>query len=332
MVFFLYGDDVLSLSRKSQDILDRFREKNKNNFVSFVLQKNKDKALEDLENDTIENFKAFLKQQSLFQVKKIAVISGFNVFNLKEKQSIFDFLLLENLFKETEVFIIIKYSGLINKKDNSIVEKIIKESNSQKFELSSDTRSLAKKILSFFAKNNLELDISALNCASQLFKNRPEFLFSELNRIIPYFIFKNINNIEWSDLKSVVNITIETDLYKFLDALMLKDKKNIFSSLDQIMKNDEFERFIYNIRILAERLILVKSMQIEGLEYKAILKTLKLHPYYFKKLVDFSRNFNLSSFKKIYKDLFLIELGRERGQLRNKKLALSFFVFDQIFI
>ncbi len=334
MVLFLYGDDIGEIQYKYRAILNQFQEKNKNQYTIKVFSRlltitEGEQDIADVKKDTTSELLDFLKGVAIFDFKKLAVVNDFQEFTAVEQKQIYDFLSQTGFFQNKREFLLIRYNGLIKEGHKKIISEFLRHSTSQKFELPKSYTSIMNKIDTVFSRFGLKIETLALSFLAAQYKNRPEFIYKELERIIPYFINKKIRFISRSELEKLLFIDRSGDIFTFLNALLTHDYKTLFSILDHLVVEDEVEIFIYQLRLATERLILIKSMP--QIKSTIICQKLKLKPYYFQKLLSASRRLLIKQLKKIYQRCLKFDLAKEQGIFRNKKLAFSLFIFEELF-
>lgn len=328
MVLFLYGDDINEIQYKYRQILNRFQEKNKDHYTLQVFSKpllSPDQEQPDVTSELLD----FLKSSTIFNFKKIAIISNFEQLSSKDHKKIYNFLNSSGFFKNKQEFLLIRYNGSIKTEHKQGIANFLKQSIWQKFELPSDYKSISRKIIKLFSRAGLKLEVPALSFLTIYFKNSVELISKELERIIPFFIYRRITLVTRQQLEKLVFEHQHGDVFSFLEALLKHDYKTIFQMLDYLVKEDEIELFIYQLRSAVERIILIKS--ISKTNASVICRKLKLHPYYYKKLLTIFKNHSLKQLKKIYQHCWQYSLQKEQGQFRNQKLSFSLFVFDELF-
>lgn len=328
MVLFLYGNDIGEIQYKYREILNRFQERNKGEYTLQLFNK-LPVAGEEEQVDIVGKLLDFLKSVPIFNFKKIAIITNFEQLTLGDYKRLYEFLSQTDFFQNKLEFLVIRYNGLIKVRHKKTLSEFLKHSIWQKFELPKDYKSIASKITTGFSRYGLKLEAPALSFLALHFKNTVELISKELERIIPYFIIKKVALVKREDLEKLFFRRQQGDVFSFLNSLLSRDHKTLFSTLDHLIKEDEVEIFIHHLRVAIERLILIKSMSKTSLH--DICQKLKLHPYYYRKLLMISKKYSEKQLKKIYQHCLEYNLQKERGVYRNKKLGFSLFVLDELF-
>jgi len=131
------------------------------------------------------------------------------------------------------------------------------------------------------------------------------------------------------DLESMIVFSAEADIFKTIDAIAVKNKKQALKALAIHFKNLEPElKILAMLEYQFRSLIKVKSLAEEKKDYYKIQRETKIHPYSFRKIYSSVNNFSINELKNIYEKLFDLDLGFKTGRIKNKKIALEMFVVE----
>ena len=140
-------------------------------------------------------------------------------------------------------------------------------------------------------------------------------LWQLANEIQKLVNFKNKGNIEEKDIDLLVKPNIETNIFKTIDAVALKNKKQALSFLHEHL--DSGENPVYILAMITyqfRNLLIIKELMEKKQPYYAILKITKLNPFVVKKSYQQAARFSFGELKKIYQKIFQIDLAVKTGK------------------
>ncbi len=266
----------------------------------------------DLEDD--------FKQSSMFQEKKLAIIDDiFTKPDFKEK-----FLAKKEEFLKSDSIILIYQQGEINKKDSLF--KFFKEnSESQEFELLSGQK-LKNWLKKEFEKYKTETEPGVLEALVEYVGSDLWRQSLEIKKLISY---KNKGLVKKEDVKLLVRSKIETDIFKTIDAVADKNKKQALNLLHKHLEKGDSPLYLLAMINYQFRNLLVVKDFIEKKRHQftnytrmtrinVLSKELKMHPFVIRKTFWQARKFTLEELKKIYRKIFQVDLDIKTGKIEPK--------------
>jgi len=134
--------------------------------------------------------------------------------------------------------------------------------------------------------------------------------------------------IEKKDVLALVKPKIETDIFKTIDAIAAKNKKEAFLLVKKhLEKGDSPSYILAMINFQFRNLLIVKDLIEKGKSLDAILKEVNLHPFVVKKSYTFSKKFEFDELKKIYQKIFQADLNIKTGKMDSKS-ALEMLLIE----
>jgi DNA polymerase-3 subunit delta len=320
MIVFLYGKDNFRSYQKLREIIEKYQEKFPES-LSF-------RTFNAAKLDFIE-FKVTTQVSALFLEKKLIVLRA--AFSLKAElqKKLIEFFKEKHLDKDENNIIIFWEQGEADKR-TSLFKYLEKHSRSQSFGLLNkhQTEIWIKKIIDNQFPD-LKIHSSAITFISENLGSNLWRIYNELIKINDYFKGNKKALITKGDVLELVNFPIEADIFKTIDALALKQKKQALMALAGHFKNLEPElkilaMFEYQFR----GLIRTRSLIEEGKDYQFIQQETKIHPYAFRKMYGLAKNFSMKELEKIYDKLFDLDIGFKTGYIQNKQIALEMFIVE----
>jgi DNA polymerase-3 subunit delta len=269
--------------------------------------------------DDFSDLEDNIKQRSMFKEKKLVIINDlFSNSEFKER-----FFQKKKDFLESEDIILI-YQEKDFIKSDSLYKFLKKNIKSQEFQLltSQKLRNWTKKELE---KHKTEIEPKALDVLV-------EYVGSDLwkmnNEILKLVNYKNKKIINKEDIEFLIRSKIETDIFKTIDALAGKNKKQALDLLHKhLEKGDSPLYLISMINYQFRNLLIIKDLIEKSKPYDVILKTSGLHPFVVKKSYYQSQKFSFQELKKIYQKIFEIDFNIKTGRI-DAETGLDFLVAE----
>lgn len=309
MIIFLYGEDTYRLKRKLNEIINEYKQKKKGlNFKVF-----------DAKTSDFGDFFLELRQNSIFSEKKFLIIK--NIFNNK--------FFKEKLEKNAKILldrdnvIIFCQEGKILKNDPFFCY-LSKNAKVQEFGLLLENKIEAwmKKEFSSFG---LSISRAAAGKLILYVGNDLWQLSNEIQKLVDHNVKKEIAP---QDIDLLVKPKIETDIFKTIDALAQKNKKQALKLIhDHLEKGDSHFYLLSMINYQFRNLLIVKAFNEKNLFGQDMTKHLELHPYVLRKTLQLSRGFTLKELKKIYRKIFQIDFEIKKGKL-DPLIALDLLIAE----
>ncbi len=314
MIIFLYGQDTYRSRQKLNEIIGQYKKIHKTGLNLKYY---------DFQKDSFENFRDQIQQTSMFKEKKLAILK--NVFSNQDFK--------EKFLKNSKNFLKLKTRAAVKgeKKDlssssdtilfyeeNKISEKdkffnfLKTKAKTQNFELLTGEK-LKNWLRPEFFKLKTEINPEALNKLIEFAGNDLWSLTNEIKKLVS---FKSGKKIEIKDIELLVKPKIETDIFKTIDALALKNKKIALEFIHKHLEKGDSPLYLLSmINFQFRNLLIVKDLTEKNLSPFAISRIAGLHPYVVKKTYFQAQKFTFEELKKIYQKIFEVDLAIKTGKL-----------------
>lgn len=308
MIIFLYGADSYRSKQKLNEIISHYKAAKKSGLSLLYV---------DAGNMEFKDLYGRLKISSMFEETKLAIVK--NVFSQKKFQE--DFLEeLPALEKLKDVVVLYEDSEVDQRL--KLFKTLVKNCKYQEFS-ALDAKQLkvwaAKELQKYRCAINADALDALVNCTGQdLWR-----LSNEVKKLADY---KKGELVKKADVELLVRPGIENDIFKTIDALAQKNKKQ---ALDLMHKHiDSGEAPLYLLSMIAwqfRNLLVVKELAEKGLMYASIVKKSGLHPFVVKKNYYICNQFSFQELKNIYRVIFKIDTDIKTGKIE-AETALDLFV------
>ncbi len=134
------------------------------------------------------------------------------------------------------------------------------------------------------------------------------------------------NKLLISDINKFVVKTVDESIWKFLDYLSDKNRKEALKIAENLIR--EKQDFSIVIAMIARQLrilTLVKFLSYYGKSQAEITRTLKLHPFVTRRVLDYSKKYTISSLRTLYQKLVNTDFVVKTGKF-DEKLAIDLFI------
>lgn len=314
MIIFLYGEDSYRSKQKLNEIVGHYKKVRKSglNLVYF-----------DANQRGFADFYDNFKISPMFAEKKLVVLK--NVFSNKKFQ---EDLLGE--IKNLELFkdVIVIYEGDKVDQKTKIFKALKEKCKSQKFQLL-DNGKLKDWARAEFKKyppaGGQKINLDALQ---MLLRRTGNDLWRTSGEIKKLADFKNSSVIKREDIELMIKPKIEADIFKTIDALAAKNKKQALELMQRHLEAGENP--LYLISMIAyqfRNLLAVKELAEKRLMYASIVQKSGLHPFVVKKSYFACSQFSFGELKNAYKKIFQIDLDIKTGKIE-PEIAISLLVFQ----
>jgi len=313
MIIFLYGQDTYRLHQKFDDIVKEHKKIHKSGLSLRVFDFSKDN-FDDFENE----FHSF----SMFDEKKLLVLK--NLFSNKD--------LKETFFKKNKNFInseniILIYEENSPSKGEKLFTFLKKNSKFQEFQPLEGIR-LKNWIKEEFKKGGAEVEDRV---SEKIISFADNDLWQISNEIKKLVAFKGDRKIKTEDVEILLKPKIETDIFKTIDAIAAKNKKEAFLLVHKHLEKGDGPLYLFSmINFQFRNLLMVKSEYIKKrypLKIADLSKKLKIHPFVIRKTTWQIRKFSLEELKKIYQKIFQVDLQVKTGKI-NPQTALDLLIAE----
>lgn len=301
MIIFLYGQDSYRSRQKLQEIISHYKKSGKSG-LNLV-------QVDASQTDFLDFFNNF-KVSPMFSEKKLIILK--NLFSGPSSQNFQEYFLKEIKKLQNILDVIVVFEENLVDQRLKIFKILTKECKSQEF------RQLDSKGLKTWAQKEFDNLSQKINTdALDLFLNYVgNDLWRVSNEVKKLANFKSGFTIKKEDIELQVKPKLETDIFKTIDALAEKDKKQALLFLQKHL--DAGDSPLYLLSMVAyqfRNLLLVKELAEKGLMYGSIIKKSGLHPFVVKKSYFLCQQFSLEKLKKIYRQIFQIDSDIKKGKI-----------------
>lgn len=311
MIIFLYGSDTYRSRQKLNEIIEHYQKVHKSGL-----------NLKYFDNQKLDyqDFKNELRTAPMFKEKKLVILTD----------ALSDLEFKENFIKNSEEVVNLKDIILLfyeNRKvppDNSLFAFLKKHAKCQEFkplERSGLKRWLKKEIENHRAK----IDPGAVEKLINFVGNDLWQMSNEIKKLVA---FKKDEKIEIEDIELLIKPKIETDIFKTIDAIASKDRKQaLFLIHKHLEAGDNHLYLLQMISFQFRNLLIIKDLTEKSKQYDIILKESGLHPYVFRKSYWQTEKFTMTELKKIYRRIFQVDLDIKTGKI-DPQTALDLLITE----
>jgi len=154
--------------------------------------------------------------------------------------------------------------------------------------------------------------------------SNPLIIKNELDKIKLYK--GDDKNITSWDIINLTNKSVSTDIFKFIDNIIKKNREDAITMYhNMLLMKEEPLKIIIMLADQFRIMYQAKELMMKGHSEKSITDILKIHPYRVKLAIQNGRNYSSSVLLKYINELALLDIGIKTGTL-NKDLALELFL------
>jgi len=308
MIYFLYGPDNFRSRKKLNEIIEEYKKVHKSGLNLIYI---------DAKDADYKGFYSNFKITSMFAEKKLIVLK--NIFLAKGGSAKFQEEFLENLKSIEELKdIIIIYEGDAVDARTKFFKELKKKVKCQEFDVLQPVM-ISKLIFSEFEAKGVKINADATALLLSFAGNNLWRLSNEINKISNY---KKNGVVTKEDVELLVRPNIENDIFKTIDALASKNKKEALTLLHKHLDNGDNSLYLLSmIAYQFRNLLAVKEL----IEKRRSLSGSGLHPFVVKKISYLCGSFTLAQLKNIYQKIFEIDADIKTGKI-DAELALDLLV------
>jgi len=322
MILFLYGQDTYRARQKLKEIIEQYKNPvSGENLDSAGIKKIHKSGLSliylDDENLKFEDFRDIIQQTSIFDEKKLLILS--NIFinqDFKEKflKNYKDFLKLKDIilfYEENEISMKDRFFNFLKTK-----------AETQNFQplVGEKLKSWIRQELSKF---KTEIDSGAIDKLINFVGNDLWQMSNEIKKLVNYKkgpvsakASSGKEKINVEDIELLVKPKIETAIFKTIDAIAQKNKKQALLLIHQHLEKGDNPLYLLSmINFQFRNLLMIKDLIERNRPYYSILKMTHLHPFVVKKSCQQVNKFTLQELKKIYQKIFQADLDIKTGKI-----------------
>ena len=298
MIIFLYGQDSFRSRQKLEEIVAHYKESGTSGLNLISLD-----AKDINFSDFYDNFKI----SSMFAEKKLIILK--NVFANKNFQE--DFIKEVKSIEELKDVVLV-YESEEPDQRLKLFKALLKECKCQEFSFLAGLN-LRKWAHEEFQKSGQKVNMDALDLLLNYVGNDLWRLSGEISKLSS---FKKDGTVKKDDIELFVKPRIELDIFKTIDALAAKNKKQALALLHKHLDGGEVPLYLLSmIAYQFKNLLIVKELAQKGLMYASIVKKSGLHPFVVKKTYYACNQFSFEELKKIYQRIFQVDLDIKTGKV-----------------
>ena len=307
MLLFLYGQDIYRSQRKLNGIIESYKK---------IHQSGLNLEFFDGQNLDFKDFKSQISTISMFREKKLIVIK--NVSSNTDFKT--DFLKQKKLFIQLDDIFIFYEKNKVPA-NSAFLKFLKKEGKCQEFELLSGLK------LKNWLKGEIKIEIEPL-AIEKLIESVGNDLWRfsfELQKLVAYSKTK----IKTEDVELLVSPQIETDIFKTIDALAVKNKREAILSVHNHLEKGDSPLYILSMITFQFRNLLMVKDQCKDASCLPpnASKELGIHPYVIRKTLWQTKKFSLAELKKIYQRIFKIDWQIKTGRV-SPEVALDLLIAE----
>ena len=315
MILFLYGEDDYSSRQKLNEIIEKYRAKNRGGFNLWRL---------DFSEKKLSDLKEAAETDSMFKEKKLIILEGIFEQSVEEQRKLVEYFKKIKAEKNGEILLVVREKRLPDKRVELFKFLSKKPVVAQEFKYLSGVK-LENWIKKEFEKRKIgasELVVKKLS--TDIGSN----LWRMENEIDKIFFFGKGKSIDAEKIDQLCGAKIYNNIFNTVDALAERNKKKAMRLLYQHLEEGENEIYLITMFIRQFRnLLLVKSLAEKGVLNYELAKKTGLHPFVAKKTSDQARNFSAEGLKKIYTKLLDMDISIKTGKI-TAKMALDMLVMS----
>ena len=308
MLIFIYGEDTFRSKQKLQEIIEEYKKVHKNGLNLIVI---------DCQSADFEDFKREIETVSMFKEKKLIILE--NALSAAEfEKTLLDYK--NSLLKDKENTIVFFEDGKADSR-KSLFKFLEKNSKFQEFKPLSNLQLLAfaKKE---FGKQSVKIQNEALEqlvifCGNDLWRLANEIKKLAAFKLKPAFAKASADEeVNLKDVEQMVNSEIETDIFKTIDSIALKNKKQALELIHKHLEKGDHPLYLLSmINFQFRNLLIIRDLMQKYKSPYIISKIANLHPYTVKKSYPQAQRFTIEELKKIYQKIFQADLFIKTGRI-----------------
>ena len=308
MIIFIYGQDSYRSRKKLEEIITGYKKIHKSGLNLIYI---------DAKEKEFSYFLNCLKSNSMFDDKKLVILK--NVFSDKKFQEEFlaDFKKINN----TQDIVVVYENDKVDER-TKFFKTFKKEAKCQEFILLSGSN-LKKWVALEFDKYGAKINPQAQETMINYIGSNLWQLENEIKKLA---YFKKGQLIKNEDIELQIKSKIENDIFKTIEALAGKNKKQSLNYLQKHLENGDNELYILSmIAYQFKNLLIIKELIDKQEPYGLIAKKSGLHPFVVQKTFYLCNKFSIDQLKKIYQKIFKIDSDIKMGRI-NPELALELLI------
>ena len=311
MNYLLYGLEKFLIDKEIKNIINKHKVEDIN--ISRY----------DLEINTIKEVLDDANTVSLFSSNKLIIVENSFIFSRVTSKKIENIELLEEYLKQDNKDVIIIFINSNEKLDSikKIVKTIKEKGKIIEFNPLKNNNCTIKKMF-----DDYKLETGVIELLINRVGNNLDLLYQEIEKLKIYKINDKIINKE--DIFNLTTEIIDIDIFKFVDDIINKNKKDAIKTYKELLKlNEEPIKIIALIaskfRIMYQASVLAKK----GFTEDQIAEILNVHKYPVHLAIVTGYKYNPKILLKYLNDLADLDIGIKTGE-KDKELALELFILS----
>ena len=310
MIIFLYGQDTYRSRRKLNEIIEHYKKIHKSGLNLKYL---------NLSEKSFEDFKDEFQSISMFAEKKLIILEeAFTNQNFKE-----NFLKNSKKFVDSKD-IILFYETKETPRSDPLFKFLKKYAKSQEFKLlgGENLKNWVKKEIE---KYKVKINPIALEKLTDYVGDDLWQMANEIRKLVSY---KKNKKVEAKDIELLVKPKIEPEIFKTIDAIASKNKKQALELIHKHLEKGDNPLYLLSmINFQFRNLFTIRDLIEKNKSPYALSKEAKLHPYVIKKSYSQAQKFKIDELKKIYQKIFQVDLAIKTGKVE-PETALDIFIAE----
>ena len=309
MNYLLYGSNKFLIDKEIDNIIK------KHNIDSLNISNY------DLSNDSIKTIIENADTTSLFSDNKLIIINNASIFN--RGKTIDNIELLENYLNnsnEATIIIFINHNDTIDN-TKKLTKAIKKNGIIKDFIQSKDITSIVKDMF-----DDYKIDRSLIDLIIKKVGNNLDIIYNEVEKLKIYKIDEKV--ITKTDIDNLVSENVNVDIFKFVDDIINKNKKEALSAYKKLLiLNEEPIKLVSLIASKFRLMYQANVLSKKGYTEKQIAEILKVHPYPVKLALTTGYKYNPKLLLKYINDLADLDIGIKSGE-KDKDSSLELFILS----
>jgi len=303
MIYFLHGPDSYRSKKKLEEIIEGYKKVHKSGLNLIYI---------NAESADFRELSSSLNTISMFSENKLLILR--NLFSAPGgPASGWQESFLENIkdLADLKDIVVVYENGPADKR-TKLFKALEKHAKYQEFEFLLPAN-LRKWVLDEFTNNKAKIETDALNLLVEFVGNDLWQMANEINKLSNY---KKGSVIKKEDVETLVRPKTENDIFKTIEALASKDKKQALNLLHKHLEKGDSPLYLLSmIAFQFRNLLIVKQLLESAKPYGAMAKKSGLHPFVFQKSYYICNKFSLLELKKIYHKIFETDLNIKTGKI-----------------
>ena len=301
MLFLLYGEDSYRSKQKLAQIIEFYKQKNREGLSLFIFDYEQGVDFNSIEIAT--------KQVSMFVEKKLIVISGLFSSGKNEDQA--KIIKLLKTIKGNDIFFIFYDLKILS--TNKLFKFLKQRENVQiqEFKLLKgiDIHNwVNKEFLSF----GMRIERDALALFLEYTGNDLWKIQNEINKLANYC--RDRQRVVIDDIKLLIHSKQDINIFQTIEAIANKDETRALKLIHNHIQKGDNELYILTMIAYQFKILLtIRDLIDKSKKYEEIGKELKMHPFVLKKNYKQAMLFKMAELKNIYNKILETDLKIKQG-------------------